>query len=289
MALNLAAPATGAQGRHAEALATYDEALPVFGKIFGADHFLTLKLRSDRAQQMISLGQYTECEAECTAVIEAACRGTRPEMSFLAAAARNGLVFALNALGRHQEAKALAREALASHPARDRASLVLRLGLARSLNGQARHEDALTEAQGAKKLYRALPEYQRHPDTGAVELAFASAQFGVRRVAEARRQAAAAHDACLASFLRTTAAPSKPGRWWSRSMALDRKRSAPHGRVAGAPGPLVQLSQHAGPKRAARTALFAVSDQLGVAWCVAQPAAVKAVMTTVATPVPPTR
>jgi hypothetical protein len=79
-------------------------------------------------------------------------------------------------------------------------SPVLRLGLARSLNGQARHEDALTEAQGADKLYRVLPEYQRHSDRGAVELAFATALLGLRRVPDARGQAAAAHDACLASF-----------------------------------------------------------------------------------------
>ncbi|MET7271058.1 tetratricopeptide repeat protein [Streptomyces flaveolus] len=200
VALNIAALATGAQGRHAEALATYDEALPVFSRIFGADHWLTLKLRSDRAQQLTSLGQHAECEAECAVVAEAAGRGTGEEMSHLAAAARNGLVFALNAQGRHQEAEAFAREALAARSERDRASLVLRLGLARSLNGQARYEDALTEAQGADRLYRALPEHQRRPDAGAVELALANALLGLGRAPDARRRAAAAHDACLASF-----------------------------------------------------------------------------------------
>ncbi|MFJ5779439.1 tetratricopeptide repeat protein [Streptomyces sp. NPDC093094] len=200
VALNIAALATGAQGRHADALATYDEALSAFSRIFGADHWLTLKLRSDRAQQMISLGRYAECEAECAAVAEAADRGTGPDMSLLAMAARNGLVFALNAQERHQEAETLARQALAAHHARDRMSLVLRLGLARSLNGQGRHEDALTEAQHADKLYRALPEHQRHPDTGAAELALATALFGLHRHPEARRRAAAAHDACVTSF-----------------------------------------------------------------------------------------
>jgi hypothetical protein len=67
-------------------------------------------------------------------------------------------------------------------------------------HGQARYEDALTEAQGADRLYRALPEYQRHPDTGAVELAVATALRGLRRALDARRQAAAAPSACLASF-----------------------------------------------------------------------------------------
>ncbi|GAA1931841.1 hypothetical protein GCM10009837_66950 [Streptomyces durmitorensis] len=200
VALNIAAIATGAQGRHAEALATYDEALPAFSRIFGAGHWLTLKLRSDRAQQMTSLGRYAECEAECAAVAEAANRGTGPEMSLLATAARNGLVFALNAQGRHEEAEALAREALAVHRAPDRASLVLRLGLARSLNGQARHEESLAEAQVADELYHGLSEDQRHPDAGAVELAFGTALLGLRRDSEARLQAAAAHNACLASF-----------------------------------------------------------------------------------------
>ncbi|MFF1400556.1 tetratricopeptide repeat protein [Streptomyces sp. NPDC058287] len=161
VALNFAALATGAQGRHAEALATYDEALPAFSRIFGVGHWLTLKLRSDRAQQLTSLGRYAECEAECAALARAASRGTDPQMSLLTTAARNGLVFALNAQGRHQEAEAFAREALANHCAPDRLSLVLQLGLARSLNGQARHEEALSEAQGADKLYRALPEHQR--------------------------------------------------------------------------------------------------------------------------------
>ncbi|MGB8941085.1 MAG: tetratricopeptide repeat protein [Streptomyces sp.] len=199
-ALNIAAIATGAQGRHAEALATYDEALPVFSRIFGVDHWLTLKLRSDRAQQMTSLGRYAECEAECAAVAAAASRGAGPEMSLLATAAHNGLVFALNAQERHQEAEALAREALTGHRAPDRASLVLRLGLARSLNGQARHEEALAEAQEAGQLFHALPEEQRHPDAGAVELVVATALAGLRRDLEARHKAAAAHHACLSSF-----------------------------------------------------------------------------------------
>lgn len=200
VALFIGAIATGAQGRHAEALAAYDEALAAFGRIFGADHWLTLKLRSDRAQEMISLGQHAECEAECRAVVEAAGRGTGSEWSQLAAAARNGLVFALHAQERHQEAEELAREALATHSERDSVSLVLRLGLARSLNGQARHEEALTEARRADKQYRALLERQRHSERGAVEMVFAHALLGLNRVPEARRRAVAAHDVCLASF-----------------------------------------------------------------------------------------
>ncbi|MBO1329892.1 tetratricopeptide repeat protein [Streptomyces sp. VRA16 Mangrove soil] len=200
VALFIAAISTGAQGRHAESIGMYDQALAAYGRIFGATHGLVLKLRSDRAQQLAALGRYTECEEECAAVAEAADRGAGRDIPLLAVAARNGLVFALNGQGRHQEAETEARKALAAHRAPDRASLVLRLGLARSLNGQGRHEDALTEGQAADELYRGLPESQRHPDRGAVELVLANALLGLRRAPEARRRAAAAHEVCLASF-----------------------------------------------------------------------------------------
>uniref|UniRef100_UPI00215D6AAD tetratricopeptide repeat protein n=1 Tax=Streptomyces sp. WELS2 TaxID=2749435 RepID=UPI00215D6AAD len=79
-ALTIAALSIGAQGRHAEAVAAYDEALPVFGRVFGAGHWQTLKLRSDRAQQLAALGRHAECEAEGAAVVRAANRGAGPEM-----------------------------------------------------------------------------------------------------------------------------------------------------------------------------------------------------------------
>lgn len=200
LALSIAALATGAQGRHAEAATAYDTLLPVFRRIFGAEHPQTLKLRSDRAQALSALARYAECESECAAVVRAATSGTGPEMPLIAAAARNGLIYALNAQSRHPEAEALACEALAAHRARDRFTLVLRLGLARSLNGQSRHEEALGEAERADELRRSLPEEQHRPETGAVELAMATALLGLGRGTEARTRAAAAHDACLAAF-----------------------------------------------------------------------------------------
>ncbi|MEV1077112.1 tetratricopeptide repeat protein [Streptomyces sp. NPDC050211] len=200
LALSIAAHATGAQGRHAEALAAYDALLPVFRRIFGAEHPGTLKLRSDRAQALTALARHAECEAECAAVAEAAARGAGPEMPHIVAAARNGLIFALNAQGRHPEAETLAREALAAHDVPDRFTLVLRLGLARSLNGQARHEAALAEAESADELRRSLPEEECRSETGAVELALATALLGLGRGSEARARVTAAHDACLASF-----------------------------------------------------------------------------------------
>ncbi|MFH8487810.1 tetratricopeptide repeat protein [Streptomyces longisporoflavus] len=200
LALTIAALSIGAQGRHAEALAAYDKALPVFDKIFGADHWQTLKLRSDRAQQLASLGRHAECEAESAAVVRAANRGTDPEMRLVAAAAGNGVVFALNAQARHVEAEALAREALATLREPDRLLLALWLGLARSLNGQARHEEALAEAERAQELHRGLPPEQRGQEAGAVDLVAATALLELGRHTEARVRAATAHDVCLASF-----------------------------------------------------------------------------------------
>ncbi|MEU4091794.1 tetratricopeptide repeat protein [Streptomyces sp. NPDC026673] len=200
LALSFAALAAGAQGRHAEAVTAYDELLPVFGRTFGAEHVQTLKLRSDRAQALAALGRHAECEAECRAVARVAARGTGPDMPNLTAAARNGLVFALTAQGRHPEAEALVRDALAAHSAHDRFTLVLRLGLARSLNAQARHEEALAEAERADGLCRGMSAEEHRPETGAVELAMATALHGLGREREARSRAETAHDACLAKF-----------------------------------------------------------------------------------------
>ncbi|MCH0555307.1 hypothetical protein [Streptomyces sp. MUM 16J] len=200
LALSLAAMATNAQGRYTEALAAYDSLLPVFGTTFGAEHWQTLKLRSDRAQTLTALDRHAECAAECEAVARAAARGTDPQMPLIAAAARNGQIYALNTQGRQLEAEQLAREALADPPARDRLTLVLRLGLARSLNGQERYEEALAEAERAEELHRGMSEEQRGPETGAVELSLATALLGLGRGAEARSRASAAHDACLAAF-----------------------------------------------------------------------------------------
>ncbi|GLW03415.1 hypothetical protein Slala05_70450 [Streptomyces lavendulae subsp. lavendulae] len=200
LALGIAALAAGAQGRHADAVTTYDALLPVFGRIFGAEQPQTLKLRSDRAQALSSLARYAECEAECAAVARVAARGTGPDMPLIATAARNGQVYALTALGRHPEAEALAREALAAHRVPDRFTLVLRLALVRSLNGQDRHEEALAEAERADELRRRLPQEQHRPEIGAVELAMATALHGLGRDAEARRLGRAAQDACRAAF-----------------------------------------------------------------------------------------
>ncbi|MER6566056.1 tetratricopeptide repeat protein [Streptomyces sp. NPDC001093] len=200
LALSVAALAMCAQGRHAEALAAYDELLPVFGRTFGAEHPQTLKLRSDRAQTLVGIDRYAECEAECAAVARIADRGAGSLMHYTAGAARNGLIFALNKQGRHEEAEALARGTLAAHPAPSRLTLVLQLGLTRALNGQGRHAEALAEADRAEAVRRKTPEDLSRAETGAVELAVATALLGLGRAAEARTRTMAAHDACRAAF-----------------------------------------------------------------------------------------
>ncbi|MEU6988691.1 hypothetical protein ABZ946_35695 [Streptomyces sp. NPDC046324] len=99
LALATAALAAGAQGRHADAVTAYDALLPVFGRIFGAEHPQTLKLRSDRAQALSALARHAECEAECAVVARVASRGTGPDMALITTAARNGQIFALTSSG----------------------------------------------------------------------------------------------------------------------------------------------------------------------------------------------
>jgi hypothetical protein len=200
LALSVAARSVGAQGRHTEALAEYDALLPTFGKGLGAEHPQTLMLRSNRAQTLSALARHAECEAECAAVARIAARGTGPESALIAAAARTGQIYAVNAQGRHTEAEALAREALAEHHTPDRVTVGLRLGLARSLNSQGRHEEALLEAENTEQLSRGLSEDQRRQEAGAVDVALATALLGLGRDAEARPRAQAAHDACVTAF-----------------------------------------------------------------------------------------
>lgn len=199
LAMSMVALAMSAQGRHVEALATCDALLPVFGKVFGAEHEQTLVLRSNRAQTLSALGRYVECEEECAAVARTAARGVWPHRVSIQAAARNGQIYALNAQSRHEEAESLAREALAP-VVPHRIAVALRLGLARSLNGQGRYEEALAEAAHADELRRTVSEELQRPETGALEVVQAAALFGLGHGSEARARAAAAHEACLAAF-----------------------------------------------------------------------------------------
>ncbi|MEV6011951.1 tetratricopeptide repeat protein [Streptomyces sp. NPDC051976] len=95
--LAITAAATNAQGRHNEAISTYDELLPTFTTVFGAEHPQTLVLRSNRAQTLIALSRYTECEAERAAGAHTAARHKEEALQRIAAVASNRLIYALNA------------------------------------------------------------------------------------------------------------------------------------------------------------------------------------------------
>ncbi|MEW1890555.1 tetratricopeptide repeat protein [Streptomyces sp. IBSBF 3010] len=200
VAWTVIAISVGAQGRHTEAVSAYEEALAVSRAFYGAEHWQTLKLRSDRAQQLVATGRHAECQAECEAVVRAAAGAADEDKRLVAVAATNGLVHVFNKQGKHVKAEALARDALADPSATPSFRQILQLGLVRSLNGQERYEEALAEAATAGELQRALPEGKRGPDAGAVDLATGTALLGLGRVAEARTQADAALAACLASL-----------------------------------------------------------------------------------------
>ncbi|GAA2970856.1 hypothetical protein JCM13580A_07770 [Streptomyces drozdowiczii] len=200
VAWTVVAISVGAQGRHAEAVSAYEEALAVSHDFYGAEHWQTLKLRSDRAQQLAAGGRHAECEAECEAVVRAVAGAADEDKRLVALAATNGLVYALNKRGQHVKAEGLARDALATPGETHRGHVTLQLGLARSLNGQARHEEALAEAERADELRGALPEAHRRPEAGAVHVMAATALLELGRLTEARTRADAGHTACLASF-----------------------------------------------------------------------------------------
>ncbi|OKJ74834.1 tetratricopeptide repeat protein [Streptomyces sp. CB02460] len=199
VARTVIAISTGAQGRHTEAVSEYEEALAASHEFYGAEHWQTLKLRSDRAQQLAAGGRHAECVAECEAVVRATAGATDEDTRLVAAAATNGLVYALNKLGQHMKAEALAREALTEPAATPHVRHVLQLGLARSLNGQERYEEALAEAATADELHRVLTDGQRVTDDGALHLVTGTALLGLGRAAEARTRADAALAACLAT------------------------------------------------------------------------------------------
>ncbi|MFF3214274.1 tetratricopeptide repeat protein [Streptomyces sp. NPDC002886] len=200
LALRIAALAAEAQGHHDRAAAAYGELLPVFGRTFGAEHPHSLHLRSNRARVLSILGRHGECVAECVDVAQLANRSTGPDMLYVAAAARSEQVYALTELGRHTEAEALARQALAGYREPDRLRLVLRLSLAHSLSGQGRYVEALAEVERADVLRRSLSREDPHVAIGSVELVAAAALLGLGRGAEAQLRAVAAYDACMTAL-----------------------------------------------------------------------------------------
>ncbi|WP_246143625.1 tetratricopeptide repeat protein [Actinacidiphila oryziradicis] len=199
VASSMAALAANSQGRHTEAVAEYDSLLPDFVSSYGAEHLLTLKMRSDRAQILGYLGRHEETEAECLAIAGIADRIEGASALLLQLAARNGLAHARSRLGRHVEAETVAREAIdrdaqTSGPD-NKLAVVLRITLLRSLNGQGRYDEALAEARAARAAHLRTPG-GRHDEAGAIEIGTATALAGLGRGEEAEAEARRALAAC---------------------------------------------------------------------------------------------
>ncbi|MFF2081597.1 tetratricopeptide repeat protein [Kitasatospora sp. NPDC058162] len=168
-------------GRHREAAAEYTALLTAAPAVLGERHRLLLVVRSLRFQQLAVLGECDQVEQEYPALLSAL-----PDGDSLRSSVHSARVFALNVAGRHTEAEALARKALARHP-----GIGLSLGLARSLNALGRSTEALqvltdAEAETPRSVEGAL----------AVLLAILTAQalLGLDRPDEAETQARRAVD-----------------------------------------------------------------------------------------------
>lgn len=190
--------ALSALGRHDEAAQEALAVLTASARIYGEGHLRTLKVGSDRVQNLIFLGKFDRAEYECRAIITA-----RAGQGMLWLAVNNALVLALIGLDKYEEAEATARAALLqerrlAQPVGDM-RLTLSLGLARSLTAQGRDNDALKVVHDAKaKSLRTRGGRSSLP--GAVGVVTARALLGLGRLEEAEvevREAVAVSDSTL--------------------------------------------------------------------------------------------
>ncbi|MFE0462917.1 tetratricopeptide repeat protein [Kitasatospora sp. NPDC058965] len=169
------------QGRHREAADALDTCLQEAAPVLGTSHTAVLEARISRINQLAVLAEHALVERECQDLL-----GTLDDQDPRHGRVTGVRVYQLNSTGRYAEAEAAVRKALTDH-----AQLPLHVGLARCLNGQARHEEAL----------RALSDAQEHPRAGTADsrllLATVTAQalLGLGRPEDAEGQARQAVDA----------------------------------------------------------------------------------------------
>ena len=219
-------------GRHAEAA---EESLALAGAIaaeHGARDLGALRARASRTQNLVQLGSFDETESECRALIEAVAGLDGAQASVVDRSARNALVLSLVGRGRAVEGESEAREAirLASTPGLPGHTypVALHLGLARALNAQGRHAEALHTAQAAEEAYVGTPDANIRL-VAAVRLAIGTAQLGLARLDEARPATDLALADCLASLgphhHRTLEADTLNGRLLATEGRLDEARA----------------------------------------------------------------
>ncbi|MER7754671.1 tetratricopeptide repeat protein [Kitasatospora sp. NPDC097643] len=132
-AWRLLAEALSDLGRHREAADEYTALLTAASPVYGGDDKQLMWVRAARLHQLAFLGERDLVERESRALLTGLVDDDPLRENVSGAHA-----FVLNSAGHHAQAETVLRAALAHH---DRTGLSL--GLARSLNGQGRHEEAL--------------------------------------------------------------------------------------------------------------------------------------------------
>ncbi|WP_035838875.1 tetratricopeptide repeat protein [Kitasatospora azatica] len=181
-AWTLLASALSCLGRHREAADEYTALLNAASPVYGEDDRQLLWVRTDRLHQLAFLAEHDLVEQESRALL-AGLADDDP----LRAAISGAHAFVLNSAGHHAPAETIVRAALAHHDGAD-----LCLGLARSLNGQGRHEEALRILTDARTRCR------QSGDTEHVSLLHtltARALLGLERLDDAETQARQAVEA----------------------------------------------------------------------------------------------
>ncbi|GAA1259903.1 hypothetical protein GCM10009665_57420 [Kitasatospora nipponensis] len=184
-ASNLRARALGSLGRHREAADEHTALLTAATAIHGQDARLLLSVRVDRLQHLALLGEHDLVEQEHHALLVAL-----PDEDPLRGAVSGAQAFAVNSTGRHEEAEAIVRAALAH-----RADTTPFLGLALSLKGQGRHEEALQVLTDTAAAYL---QDRDNEYTSLLHTLTAQTLLGLNRPDEAELQARQAVEAAKA-------------------------------------------------------------------------------------------
>ncbi|MFD7554614.1 hypothetical protein ACFV9E_08775 [Streptomyces sp. NPDC059835] len=180
--------AATAHGRGAAVLAELEALIEDLEQLDGANRYLLLAARLNRAWVLIDEGRPGEAEVEAQAVLRALTRLKHlTEVWQLELCALQCLGDALCAQDEYEEAETIARGNLPR--AEKRLATRLHRLLIRSLSGQGRHEEALAESR------RTFPE-PPPSDSGELELARAVALHALGRAGEAETEARRALAAC---------------------------------------------------------------------------------------------
>jgi hypothetical protein len=167
-------------GRHQEAVDVLDAFLREAAPVLGADRPGVVDARIDRLNQLALLARYESVEQEWQEL--SGLLDVQDPRYGRAAGVR---VYQLNSTSRHAEAETTARAALARHP-----HIALHAGFARSLNGQARHQEALDALATA----RTHPQAHLTASQVLVSTVTAEAHLGLGHLGQAEAQARHAVD-----------------------------------------------------------------------------------------------